>query len=127
MVSTVDVGELAAELLLRHEKNGFTIAEAAGAESLTLSDVASVLGGAIGQSDLKWVQFPYDGARASMIEYGFSNSVADAFVQFAKRANDGSIWGMFERTAANTTPGTLQSFAPQFAAAYAEAASRGAH
>lgn len=118
MVDTADIAGFAVEELLRTDTVDFDIREVAGPRTLTLQEAATVLGNAIGKPELTWVQFPYDDAKAAMQGYGFSESVAQGFIDFAKRANDLSIWGDVTITDDNRTTTTLEDFSTQFAAAY---------
>ncbi|MEM6281030.1 MAG: NAD(P)H-binding protein [Chloroflexota bacterium] len=118
MVDTADVAGVAVEELLRTDSDAFNIREAAGTRLYTLHEAASILGQSIGKPDLAWVQFPYDDASAAMQSYGFSASVAEGFIDFARRANDLSIWGDVVITDDNRTGTPLEDFTDQFANVY---------
>jgi len=118
MVDTADIAQVAVEELLRAEAESFNSREVAGPALHTLQEAASILGSAIGKPDLTWVQFPYEDAKAAMQGYGFSESVAQGFIDFAKRANDLSIWGQVVLTDHNRTTTSLENFASQFVNAY---------
>jgi len=118
LVDTADIAEVAVEELLRTNAEAFNRREVAGSALLTLQDTASILGRAIGKPDLTWVQFPYDDAKNAMQGYGFSESVSQAFIDFAKRANDLSIWGQVVLTDDNRTSTSLEDFTNQFIKAY---------
>ena len=79
------------------------------------------LGRAIGRPDLPYVPFPYEDAQKGMVAAGLSPSVAADFVELYRGLNEGRVKPLEPRSAATTTPTTLEEwassvFAPAFAA-----------
>ncbi len=72
---------------------------------------ASILGAAIGKTDLRYVQFPYEDARKAMLDMGMSDSYADAAIEISRSFNEGKVQGTETRSARNTTATTLERFA----------------
>ncbi len=97
--------------MLALDFEGKTVRFVAGPRDLTFDEVAQIVGQALGKPDLAWTAFPYDQARAGMIQSGLTPSLADNYVEFCQRVNDGGLMGDFERNADNTTPTTLEDFA----------------
>lgn len=120
MIATRDIARAAAELLAERTIAGKTRRELHGARDYTMTEAAAILGRAIGRPDLPYVQFPYDAARQVLVGMGLSGSMADLYVEMSRAFNEGVVVSVEPRTAANTTPTTLEAFAPTFAAAYRE-------
>jgi hypothetical protein len=80
-----------------------------GAMDHTQSEVAAVIGKAIGQPDLSYVQISFEEQKKALMQYGASESVAAAMTIMWKNVNAGL--SAVQRTAENTTPSTLEYFA----------------
>jgi len=84
-----------------------------------MTEATRILGEAIGNPDLRYVQFPEEDARKAMSGMGMSDSVVDALLEMERGFNTGKIRPTRERSAENTTPTTLEEFARAiFAPAY---------
>jgi uncharacterized protein YbjT (DUF2867 family) len=119
MVHATDIGNVAARRLLALDFAGKNVQFVAGARDLNFNEVARIIGQSIGKPDLTWTAFSYEQARAGMIQSGLQPSLADNYIEFCQRINDGNLLTGFERTAQNTTPTTLEEFAGrEFALAY---------
>jgi uncharacterized protein YbjT (DUF2867 family) len=118
MIATRDIARVAADLLATPTFTGRTRRELHGARDYTMAEATSILGRAIGRPDLPYVQFPYDAARRSLVGMGLSESMADLYVEMCRAFNDGVVKALEPRTAASTTPTTLETFASTFAEAY---------
>ncbi len=118
MAHTQDIATKAFQHLLALDFEGKLVEMVAGPRDYTLNEAASILGAAIGKPDLAWIFFPYDQARAAMIQNGLNPNLADLYIEFCQLANAGGLNEGFERNASNTTPTTLESFAVDFANAY---------
>ncbi len=119
MIATRDIAVVAAELLAMPSFSGRQHRELQGARDYTHKEATAILGAAIGRPDLAYVQFSYDDARLGMTGAGLSAAMADAFVEMAHGFNTGHTHMLEARTAANTTPTTLDAwatavFAPAF-------------
>lgn len=119
MVHPNDIAEVAARHLLTLDFSGKNIRFVAGPRDVTFDEVAQVIGQALEKPDLTWTSFPYDQARAGMIQAGLQPSLADNYIEFCQRINDNNLTDGFERNAENTTPTTLEQFVDQeFVPAY---------
>jgi len=122
MVHTNDIADLAARRLLALDFSGKGHVFVAGPRDYTFNEVAAILGQAIGRPELPWVAFSYEQAREGMLQMGMKPSLADAYVEFCQRVNDGRLMEGFVRDAENSTPSSLESFAAQeFAPAFRQA------
>jgi len=118
MVATADVGDEAARLLFELGFGDKTTRELLGPRDYTLQEAMHVLGGAIGRPDLGYVQISYEAARDAMVGMGMPPHVVDSYLEMVRAMESGKIHPAEPRLPENTTPTTLEDFAPTFAAVY---------
>jgi uncharacterized protein YbjT (DUF2867 family) len=118
MIATKDIAAVAAELLAPASFGGQSVRELQGPRDYTMAEATAILGRAIGKPDLAYVVFPYDAARQGLLGFGFSDSMADAFIEMARAFNERRIAARQPRSAATTTSTTLEEFGSTFAAAF---------
>lgn len=118
MIATRDIAAAVAKELVHPSFKGHVAKYLLGPRSLTMREAAGILGAAIGKTDLTYVQADPAQAKAGMVQQGFSRNVADLLEEMDRALSDGRINGTFIRDAGNSTPTTLESFAPIFAQAY---------
>jgi uncharacterized protein YbjT (DUF2867 family) len=118
MIATKDIAAAAANAMLNPNFDSKVTKELFGPREYTMLEATAAIGKAIGQPDLKYVQFPYADARQAMIAKGLSPNVADELNELSQSANEGRITGTESRTRENTTPTTIEEFAEEFAAIY---------
>lgn len=111
MIATRDIAAAAADALLERDFSGFEIRELLGPRDLTLTEATRIIGEAVGRPELPYVQLSYDEFRAALVQIGMSASVAETMTEMAQGFNEGRVRSLEGRTAANTTPTTLESFA----------------
>ncbi len=127
MIATKDIAAVAAEYLLAPDFTGSSVRDLYGARAYTMTETTAALGNAIGDPDLRYVQFSYEDTRAALVGLGLSASVADGLVEMYRAMNDGTLEVTAERSAENTTPTRIEEFAAEvFAPAYAGASAAGA-
>ena len=123
MIATQDIAARAAALLdgpalsAGHQEQLLL-----GPRSYTLQEAAAILGQAIGRPGLPYVPFAPADARQGMIGAGMSPSMADLYLEMSQTLNEETAMVHEVRTAANTTPTTLEQFAQQVFAPAFEAA-----
>jgi uncharacterized protein YbjT (DUF2867 family) len=123
MIATEDIGAAAADALLRLDFQGSQKRELLGHRDLTMSEVAGIIGPAIGKNDLAYVQLPDVQVRGALIQVGMSPSVADAILEMAAALNSGYMRALEPRSPQNTTATSYQTFVTQkFIPAYRERA-----
>jgi hypothetical protein len=76
-----------------------------------MAEATRILGSAIGQPDLDYVQIPYSDARRNLLGTGLSATFIDAVIETARSFNEGIVWARENRSAQNTTTTTLEQFA----------------
>lgn len=119
MIATRDIAAVAAQRLAALDFSGTSVLELLGPKDVTMAEATQALGRAIGKPELNYVQFPYEEAEQAMLGMGVSASVAKGFVEMYRSFNEGVIRPTDKRSAANTTPTSIEEFAKGFAQAYA--------
>ena len=123
MIATRDIGAAAADALLKPDFQGKQTRELLGQRDLTYSEVAAIIGKAIGKPDLKYVQAPDDQFRAVLVQMGMSEQFARLLLEMIAALNSGYMRALEPRTSQNTTPTTFETFvAESFAPAYQQQA-----
>ena len=117
IIATVDIAQAAAEKLNDLSWKGKAVLPLLGPKDYSMSEVTRVLGAAINKPDLQYVQFPDDQAKQSMIQWGISESVAQAFVEMTEGINLG-YFNTEKRDSNSTTQTTIEEFAKTFAYVY---------
>ena len=122
MVTTKDIAANAAELLGNGPLTGQSVHYLLGPRNYSMQEVTAACGHAIGRPDLRYIQLAYDQARQGMLKAGMSASMADLMEEIIHTQNDGKVVVRAVRTAASTTPTTLEAFAQTvFAPAFRKA------
>lgn len=109
-IATRDIAAYALKRLLALDFTGKDIQELIGDRDSTPKELTAVIGAAIGKPNLPWVQFPYEDAYQAFQGFGISASVARGYVDLNRFFNEGK-GDVVLRSAANTTPTTLEVFA----------------
>jgi len=117
IIATVDIAKTAAELLDDLSWRGKAILPLLGPKDYNMSEVTRALGAAINKPELQYVRFPDDQAKQSMIQWGISESVAQAFVEMTEGINLG-YFNTEKRDSNSTTETTIEEFAKTFAYVY---------
>ena len=121
MIATKDIAKVAAEKLSSLNFTGKTHLDLLGDRDYTMQEVTKILGDTIGKSELPYVEFSYEDEKKALVQYGFSESVADAFVGLYEGINIGQL-SKGVRNAETTTETSLEDFANNvFKYAYAGA------
>jgi len=119
MIATRDIGDAATDALLRHEFHGKQTRELLGQRDIDYTEVASVIGKAIGKPSLAYVQAPEDQLRAAFVQMGMSVNMAALLLEMAGALNSEYMKALEPRSAANTTPTAFETFVTdEFAPAY---------
>jgi uncharacterized protein YbjT (DUF2867 family) len=119
MIAARDIAAVAAEYLMKPAFTGYTVRELLGPRDYTHQETAAILGAAIGQPDLAYVEFSYEDFHKGLLGAGFSRNAADSYVEMFMAFNAGRIQPTSARNKVNTTATTLEQFARKiFAPAY---------
>jgi hypothetical protein len=119
MIATRDIGNFAADQLLRLEFRGHQTQELLGQRDLTMTEVTAVIGQAIGKPELQYSQITYDQFRGFLMQMGSSQGTANKMVEMAEAQNSGRVRALETRSQRNTTPTSYEQFvAEEFVPAY---------
>ncbi len=119
MIATRDIGTFAADRLLKLDFNGKQTRELLGERDLSMNAVAAVMARSLNKPDLRYVQFPYDQVEQVFLQMGMPPKTTALFIEMLQGFNNGTTTGQEPRSAANTTPTTVESFIKEvFAPAY---------
>jgi len=111
VVATKDIGAVAAKKLLNLDFTSNTVEYVLGPRNISYNEITAAIGKAIGKPDLKYVQFSYDDFVKGMVQAGYcSENVATGLARLSEGINNGTVLNHYKRTAANTTPTTLEEF-----------------
>jgi uncharacterized protein YbjT (DUF2867 family) len=110
MIATRDIAEKAAESLLKLDFSGYETRELLGQRDVTYAEAAAMAGAAIGKPDLNYVQLPDEQFIQAMTQMGVSRNFAELIAEMAGALNEGRMVALEARTAANTTPTSLETF-----------------
>ena len=117
MIATRDVARVASEKLDKLGWNGKSVLPLLGPKDYDMTEVNTVLAGAIGKPGLPYIQFPYQQAKHGMMQVGFSESIADSYIEMIEAINSG-VFNLEKRDAGSTTSTTIEEFSKTFANVY---------
>ena len=109
-IATRDIGAFAAERLLKLDFNAKQTRELLGQGDLSMNEVATAIGRAIGKSDLRYAQFPYDQVEQFLLQMGTPARTASYFIEMFRGINEGIVGATEPRTAENTTLTSIETF-----------------
>jgi uncharacterized protein YbjT (DUF2867 family) len=118
-IATKDIGTYAAGRLHARDFSGSSTQELLGSRDVTMKEIASIIGKAIGKPGLQYMQAPFPMMEAALIQMGLPRSSAELMIELGKAGNYGLLAPQEPRSAKNTTPTTIEWFASEvFAPAY---------
>jgi uncharacterized protein YbjT (DUF2867 family) len=119
LIATRDIGNAAAEALLKLDFNGKHTRELQGPRDVTYNDVTKIVGAAIGKPDLKYMQMPAAQLKPALTQMGMSSNMVDLLLEMAESLNSGHMKMLQPRSPANSTPTTFETFVAEvFVPAY---------
>lgn len=110
MIAAGDIGDWAAEQLLRLNFSGKQARELLGQRDLTYQEVASIIGNAIGRPNLSYSQFPPALIKPALTQSGMSSNMADLLLEMSEALNSGYMAPLEPRSPQNTTSTTFETF-----------------
>jgi len=123
VIATRDIGAAAADALLSLTFRGKQTKELLGQRDITYTEVAAIIGKAIGKPDLKYAQLPDEQIRPAMVQMGMSEQVANLLLEMSTSLNSGYMRALEPRTSQNTTPTSFETFvSEEFVPAYRQQA-----
>jgi uncharacterized protein YbjT (DUF2867 family) len=119
MIATRDIGAAAADALLTLGFHGKQTQELLGQRDLDYTEIATLIGKAIGKPNLGYVHAPDDQIRAAMVQTGMSEKFVGLILEMCASLNSGHMRPLEPRTSRNTTPTRFEDFvAESFVPAY---------
>lgn len=110
MIATRDIGEAAAEALLRLDFEGQKTQELLGPRDVTYTEVAKIIGAAIGNPGLAYMELPDEQVIQAMTGMGISKNMAELICEMSAAINSGHMKALEPRSSKNTTPTTFETF-----------------
>lgn len=119
-IATRDIGAYAANRAIARDFSRISIQELHGQRDLSMQQAAAVIGTAIGKPNLEYKQLPVPVLEGALAQMGLPERTVALLVEMWSGANAGLIVPLESRSAENSTPTSLESFAAEvFARAYA--------
>lgn len=109
-IATHDIGNAAADLLLKLDFKGQQARELLGQRDLSYNDAAQIIGNKIENPGLQYVQFPPEDIKPVFIQMGMSANIADLILEMSAALNSGHMRALEPRTAKNSTPTSYETF-----------------
>jgi uncharacterized protein YbjT (DUF2867 family) len=109
-IATEDIAEVASRKLSDLDFKGKSHLDLLGDRDYSQTEIASIIGKAIGNENLPYVEFSFEDNKSALMQYGISESVADGFNGMYRGMNEGYL-SIAKRTEESTTPTSLESFA----------------
>jgi uncharacterized protein YbjT (DUF2867 family) len=110
MIATRDIGVRAAEELQRLDFHGQQTPELLGQRDITLTEVAAIIGKAIGRPGLTYTHVPDEQVREAMMQLGLTRNLADLLIEMAHAMNSGHMRALETRSPKNTTATSYETF-----------------
>jgi uncharacterized protein YbjT (DUF2867 family) len=114
MIATSDIAAAATDALVQPSVRGKQTRELLGQRDLTYTEVAAIIGQAIGKPDLKYVQAPDDQFRGVLVQMGMSDQFARLLLEMTAALNSGYMHALEARTSQNTTPTSYETFVAEY-------------
>jgi uncharacterized protein YbjT (DUF2867 family) len=119
MIATRDVGDYAAQRLVKLDFYGKQTRELLGERELSMKDATAVIARGIGEPNLRYEQLPYDRVQQALTQMGFSPKKAAVYIEMFTAINAGVLAAQEPRSAENSTPTSFEKFVRDvFAVAY---------
>src|SRR5262245_48605287 len=110
MIATRDIGAAAADALLGLAFNGHQSRELLGQRDISMDEATRIIGFAMGKPELSYIHLSNEQVRPVLIQMGMSPNAADVILELAEALNSGHIRPLEQRSAANTTPTSYETF-----------------
>ncbi|HXY23086.1 MAG TPA: NmrA family NAD(P)-binding protein [Candidatus Acidoferrum sp.] len=110
LIATKDIGAAAAEHLLHFDFNAQTARELLGQRDVSYTEIARIVGTAIGRPALAYIQLAAEQVIMAMTQMGMSRNFAGLLCEMAEALNIGYMKALEPRTEQNTTPTTFEAF-----------------
>jgi uncharacterized protein YbjT (DUF2867 family) len=110
MIATKDIGLKAAELLHALNFSGQSIFEQSGPRDVTMEEATAIIGKAIGNSDLEYIQFKDAEAEKGMLAAGMKPKFVKQMLEMNRSHNEGKFEYTQRLTSDNKGKTTIEEF-----------------
>lgn len=110
MIATRDIGRYAAERMLKLDFKGKEARELLGQRDVIYTEAGRIIGTAIGNPQLSYMQLPDEKLRPALMQIGLSENMANLLLEMSASLNSGYMAALEKRTAQNTTPTSIEQF-----------------
>ncbi|NDQ57388.1 MAG: NmrA family NAD(P)-binding protein [Acidipila sp.] len=110
MIATRDIGAAAAAALQARDFTGKQTRELLGQRDVTMNEAAAIIGKAIAKPGLSYSKVPDMMLKPALKQLGMSSSMVDLLLEMAGALNSGYMTPLENRSAANTTPTSIENF-----------------
>jgi uncharacterized protein YbjT (DUF2867 family) len=117
LTHTNDIADVAAKHLLKPDFTGKSV-EYVASDERTMSEIAHILGTAIGKPETPWVPFSDRDALEGMLQAGLSRDMAERYVEMGQAFREGKAQEDYLRNKPTFGKVKLEDFAQEFAAVY---------
>jgi uncharacterized protein YbjT (DUF2867 family) len=113
-----DISEAVAQLLDNPSFEGKVVKYVVSDEK-SGSEIAQILGKAVGKPNLPWITFPDEQLQKAMIQNGFSEHMASNFVEMGTAIREGKLFSDYEKNQTKIKGKiSFEEFAEEFASVY---------
>jgi uncharacterized protein YbjT (DUF2867 family) len=109
-IATRDIGEVAADLLLKLGFTGRQTRELQGQRDLSYNEVTAIIAKAIEKPEIKYVQLPDEQMQPILVQMGMSPQMAGQILEMSAALNSGHMRPLEPRSTRTTTPTSYESF-----------------
>ena len=118
MIAAEDIAAVAAQALLARDWTGVAVRELLGQRDISHRDIARLVGKAICQPELPYVQLSEAEMSEALVSAGLSPSFVALYLEMTRAFNEQRVGPRAGRTPENTTPTRFEDFIPELAVAY---------
>jgi uncharacterized protein YbjT (DUF2867 family) len=113
MIDTVDIGNAAADALLKQDFRPHETRELLGQRDISMNEVTSIIGKGIEMPDLKYFQAQDKDIRAALVGIGMSQEMTALILEMTAALNSGYMKALETRSPHNTTRSSYETFFQQ--------------
>ncbi len=110
MIATRDIGDYAAQRILKLDFSGKQTRELLGERDISMNEATAVIARGTGKPDLRYVQFPYEQVQQVLAQMGIPPKTASQFIEMYKAINEGVVAAQESRSPENSTPTSFEKF-----------------
>ncbi|MFZ0738385.1 MAG: NmrA family NAD(P)-binding protein [Candidatus Acidiferrales bacterium] len=112
-IDAKDIGAYTADAIVKLNFTGKTTRELLGQRDVSMKETAAIFGEAIGKPKLGYSEFPAFAVEMGMKQMGMSENLVKLMIEMLESINDGWMKPLETRSAENTTPTSIETFATE--------------